>query len=793
MTGTPGALTGAHWGAYRVIVGDDGKPLRLEGMPGDPAPSPIGLGMLECRTSPLRITRPAVRRGFWEGKQGGRQDQRGQDGFVEVSWDTALNLVAAELDRVRDAHGHDAIYAGSYGWASAGRFHHAQSQLKRFFRLFGGATFSRDSYSYAAAEVVLPHIVAPMGDLLRAHTSWKAIADGASLVVAFGGISPGNAQVEAGGALTHDQADNMRGARKAGVSFVRISPDAADIAPELEAEGLSLRPGADLALMLALAHTLNDEDLHDTGFLTTHCTGFELFVPYLTGASDGQPKDAAWAETLTGVAASDIRALARRMAAQPTLVNASWSLTRQENGEHVVWMLVILAAMLGGIGRPGCGFGVGLGAAGGVGRHRTRLQWPSLPSPSVVGEESYIPVARIADMLLNPGGSYHYDGQVRRYPDIRMIYWAGGNPFHHHQDLNRLRGAWNRAETVIVHEQVWTATARHADIVLPVSMGLERDDIIAAGRDDAIIWSAAAASPWGEARSDHEIFAALARRLRKAGQVAPNFEADFTDRRDIAAWLAAFYEEARARARLDGHDLPDFDTFKRDGMIRLSPPERPVTLLDAFRADPLAHPLATPSGRIEIFSETIAGFGLDGQPGHPVWKAPQEWLGAASVHKFPLHLVSHQPVDKLHSQLDFGPLSRSGKVAGRQVCRLHPQDALSRGITEGSTVRLFNARGACFAVARLDERLLRGVVKIPTGAWLDPDWTNDPQTCRHGNPNVLTPDRPTSLLAQGPAALGCLVDVTLAPEAPEPAPFEPPPLFQEEDVRGDDLRGGMTS
>jgi len=708
---------------------------------------------------------------------------------VEVSWDTALNLVATELERIRDAHGHDAIYAGSYGWASAGRFHHAQSQLKRFFRLFGGATFSRDSYSYAAAEVILPHVVAPMGELLRAHTSWRAIAEGASLVVAFGGMAAGNAQVEAGGAMIHDLADDLRAARAAGVSIICIGPDKGDVISELEAEWFPLRPGADLALMLALAHTLEEEDLHDRNFLDTHCTGFEYFLPYLTGTTDGQPKDAVWAEALTGLPASEIRSLARRMATQPTLVNASWSLTRQENGEHVVWMLVILAAMLGDVGRAGCGFGVGLGATGGVGRHRARLRWPSLPRPAAFSKESFIPVARIADMLLHPSRPYWYNGEVRRYPDIRLVYWAGGNPFHHHQDLNRLRGAWARAETVIVHEQVWTATARHADIVLPVSMGLERDDIVAAARDDAIVWSPAACSPWGEARSDHEIFAALARRVRRSGQAEQGFEDEFTEGREQAAWLAAFYKEIRERARADGHDLPDFDTFRQTGMLRLSPPGHPMTLLADFRNDPLGYPLSTPSGRIEIFSETIAGFRLDGQPGHPVWKAPREWLGTAAISEFPLHLVSHQPADKLHSQLDFGPTSRSRKVGGRQVCRLHPEDAADRGIPEGATVRLFNARGACFAVAQLDDRLLRGVVKMPTGAWLDPDWSNDPRTCRHGNPNVLTPDRPTSSLAQGPSALSCLVEVAFASEPPNPAPFEPPALYDLTEVPRGGSRG----
>src|SRR5439155_12494684 len=91
--------------------------------------------------------------------------------------------------------------------------------------------------------------------------------------------------------------------------------------------------------------------------------------------------------------------------------------------------------------------------------------------------EAFIPVARISDMLLQPGAAFDYDGQSRRYPDIRLVYWAGGNPFHHHQDLNRLLVAWRKPETIVAHEQVWNAHARFADIVLPATSTLERSDI----------------------------------------------------------------------------------------------------------------------------------------------------------------------------------------------------------------------------------------------------------------------------------------------------------------------------
>src|SRR6185369_16503732 len=155
---------------------------------------------------------------------------------------------------------------------------------------------------------------------------------------------------------------------------------------------------------------------------------------------------------------------------------------------------------------------------------------PALPNPARLA----IPAARIADCLLNPGARYDYDGKSATYPDIRLVYWAGGNPFHHHQDLNRLRRAWLRPETVIVHEPWWTATARHADIVLPATTSLERNDIGGSPRDKFIIAMGQAVQPVGQARNDFDIFAALAERL--------GFGTSFTKELDEAGWLREIYE-----------------------------------------------------------------------------------------------------------------------------------------------------------------------------------------------------------------------------------------------------------
>src|SRR5262249_15368174 len=162
-----------------------------------------------------------------------------------------------------------------------------------------------------------------------------------------------------------------------------------------------------------------------------------------------------WAARLTGVAADTIAGLARRLAGKRTLIVVSHSLQRAEYGEQPVWMGLVLAAMLGQIGLPGGGYNYSLGALGHTGRLTNVVPSAGLPQGRN-GVRAFIPVARIADMLLNPGQPFDYNGERLTYPDIKLVYWAGGNPFHHHQDLNRLRRAFARVDTLVVHETAWT-------------------------------------------------------------------------------------------------------------------------------------------------------------------------------------------------------------------------------------------------------------------------------------------------------------------------------------------------
>jgi biotin/methionine sulfoxide reductase len=264
----------------------------------------------------------------------------------------------------------------------------------------------------------------------------------------------------------------------------------------------------------------------------------------------------------------------------------------------------------------------------------------------------------------------------------------------------------------MVNEPWWTPVARHADIVFPATTAQERFDVCMSSHDPYAHVMHEIVDPQGDARSDHEIFSALAAVL--------GVGADFTEGRDERGWIAHMWELSRKRAAEEGFDLPEFDDFWEQGIYELPASDERALWLADFRTDPDAHPLGTPSGRIEIFSETIAGFGYADCSGHPVWLEPFERLGGAGADRYPLHLVSHQPATRLHSQLDHSEFSRRHKVAGREAVRIHPDTAAERGISDGDTVRVFNDRGSCLAGARLDPGIMTDVIALPTGAWYDP-------------------------------------------------------------------------
>jgi biotin/methionine sulfoxide reductase len=751
METVDGKLTATHWGNFRVGLRQDGS-LQVAPAQGDAQPSAIGRSLAQTRDANARIATPMVREGYLRHGRSSSGKDRGRDAFVAVSWADALDLAADAIRDVRQRRGDAAIYGSSYGWASAGRFHHAQSQVHRFLRLGGGYTDSVNDYSAGAAQVIVPHITGMnFYQACQEAPSAADIAAHCKLVVCFGGAGLKNNEMTPGGMGNHQGLAYMQTLKAAGVRVVSVSAIRDDTAEALGADWLPCRPNSDVALMLGLAHSVMAAGLHDTAFLRRYCSGFERFADYLSGKEDGQPKDAAWASVLTGVTVDEIKHLAAALAKERSVIGISLSLQRQEHGEQAYWAATSLAAMLGHIGLPGGGIVYGYGTLNMSFMERKRLNFSLAALPQGVNHvKDFIPVARLTDMLEQPGAEFDYNGQRLRYPDIGLIYWAGGNPFHHHQDLNRLERAWARPETIIVNEMYWTATARRADIVFPAATSLERNDYAAASGATWLTPMHRVAPPFAESKTDFEIYSALAERL--------GYGERFTEGLDEMQWLRRLYGKTADNAAKAGVELPPFDDFWAGEPLDLTPQlsDMDVTF-EAFRADPTGRPLQTPSGRIELYSETIASFKYPDCVGHAAWYPKAEWLQRDAG--FGLHLVSNQPSARLHSQLDHGEASRATKVAGREPIRINRRDAEARGIVDGDIVKVWNERGATLAGARVSDELMPGVVQLSTGAWYDPRDVDGGRLEVHGNPNALTRDVGTSRLAQACTAHSCLVEV----------------------------------
>lgn len=753
----------SHWGAF--MAGFDGSTLDVRPHDLDPDPSPLIGNISSSARHKARVTEPVVRKDWLEHGPGPR-NRLGDDTFVAVGWDTALDLLATELDRVRTDHGNAAIFGGSYGWSSAGRFHHAQSQLHRFLNTIGGFVRSVNTYSTGAAAVMLPHIVGSAELVLRQGPTWDEIAEHGRLIVAFGGIPMKNTSVTPGGIAKHLTATRVANAQASGVEIDLISPLREDAPSKLTTRWHAANPGTDVAIMLGIGHVLCGDGSVDLAFLDRYCVGGPQLIDYINGAVDGVAKTPEWAAEISGLEADSITELARRMAAGRTLVTVTWSLQRTQHGEQPIWMGIALAALLGQIGLPGGGFAHGLGSMGDNGEPKITRYGPRLRQGKNP-VDSFIPVARIADMLLDPGGQFDFDGVRYRYPEIKLAYWSGGNPFHHHQDLNRLRGALGRLDTFVVHEPYWTATARHADIVLPITTTLERDDIGVGRKDSHAMAMKGILEPLGNSRNEYQVFSDLAGRLRSIEV--------FTEGRSVNEWLRHMYGEWRERLD-DSSSVPDFDGFWAEGMTELPVTNPPGPLFAAFRADPGANPLATPSGRIELYSSVIDSFGYDDCPGQPTWLEPEEFLNSPRAAEFPLHLIANQPATRLHGQHDMGDVSMASKIDGREPIRIHPQDATRRGIAIGDVVRVFNDRGACLAGASVTDSVMRNVVQLATGAWFEPVDASDPATmCNHGNPNMVTTDRGTSRLAQACTGQHALVEIERWTGETQPVSAHDPP------------------
>ncbi|MFU9137669.1 trimethylamine-N-oxide reductase TorA [Erwinia tasmaniensis] len=740
-----GILTAAHWGAFEAIV-DQGRMVSVQPVQDDPSPNEL-IEMAPWQVhADNRIKYPMVRKSWLEQGPGGGRDLRGRDEWVRVSWDKAISLVSNDIRRLQKAYGPSAIYAGSYGWKSTGTLHNSRALLGRMMNLAGGFLGYSGDYSTGAAQVIMSHVVGSM-EVYEQQTSWPNVVAHAELVVLWG-CNPQTTLKNSWNVPDHVGLEGIEALAKKGTRVISVDPIYTPTAKTLNAEWIAPEAYTDAAMILGIAHTLLTEKRHDEAFLKRYTVGFDKFRACLLGESDGTAKSADWASEICGVEAEKLRALAREMVSKRTMIMAGWGIQRQHHGEQPHWLLVTLAAMIGQIGLPGGGFGFSYHySSGGSPTARGGILSGVSTGKAPANSPQSVPVARIADCLANPGKHIQFNGKDITYPDVKMVYVAGGNPFHHHQDTNNLLSAWQHPETIVVHEPYWTATAKHADIVLPCTTSYERNDMDMGGDYSQlyVFPMHQCVPPQHEARNDYDIFLAIAAQL--------GVEEAFSEGRDEMLWLKSLYDNMKAQARNAGVPLPPFSEFWQSGnYIRFPVPEENknwVRFAD-FREDPLLNPLGTPSGKIEIFSRTVAEMNYADCPGLPGWLPPHEWHGSDAARKYPLSLNTAHPVNRLHSQLDNTPLRKKYAIGDREAILINPQDAAARGIQSGDVVRAFNERGQILVGASVTGDIRPGVVRISEGAWYDPLDATQPNTlCKNGNVNCLTFDIGSSQLAQG--------------------------------------------
>jgi anaerobic dimethyl sulfoxide reductase subunit A len=664
-----------------------------------------GVGQIERTYHPDRLQYPMRRVG-----------PRGSGQFGRISWDEALDTVAREMLRVRAAHGNAAILDASRTGSQS--MLHGRAAAQRFLYMFGGCT---ELWSNMSAEAEVFAVRMTYGAKADYKSSGREPSDYAnSRFMLMWGWSPGD------GTFGTGTMSYLKWAKQQGARIVCVDPRRTETSRQLADEHVFIRPGTDAAALIAMAYVAVTEGLHDQEYCDRHVLGFdEAHLPdgappgasyrsYLLGLADGVPKTPEWAAAITGIPAETIRRLAVEFAtAKPAALQAGYAPGRTDFGEQFHRAAYALAAITGNVGISGGNSGSSNGATG-----RSGVKMLATGKNPI---QARVSSPLLADLMVR--------GKEGGYPaDIKLVYSVGGDLFNQAPNINKIVAALDDVEFIVGQDNFLTPTVRYADIVLPATTFWERNDVHTpwAGALHYAIFMRQAIEPMYECRNDIDIFADLAARLGIEG---------YSDKSEMA-WLKELTADA----------VDDFEAFREQGVARFPAPEDAVAFAREIR-DPDNHKFSTPSGKIEIYSMTLAAnpdpYGLGRIPPIPTWIPPVGQVVGQGGGKgagqgtgaYPLALCSPKSRARTHSI--HGNQPRLGRVDPDSVW-LHPDDAAVRGIADGDPVRVFNARGATILPARVTDRIAPGVVSIKEGAWYTPgQGGTDTQGCA----NVLTADR----------------------------------------------------
>jgi len=692
--------------------------------------------------SPDRLLHPLKRIG-----------SRGEGKFKRISWDEALDTVAEKLRNTIDTYGNEAVYR-NYGTGSLGAVVSGREQVDRLMNVLGGRLNFYNTYSTAQISHAMEYTYGKdkNGNYLTDIVN--------SRLVVFFGNNPAETRMSGGGSIR----DLIVSLKQNRVKVIVIDPRFTDTASSCADEWIPIRPGTDAALVNALAYVMITENLVDQAFLDRYCIGYDAttmppdlpeaccYKDYILGnGPDGIPKTPDWAAPVTGVPADRIVTLAREIGmAKPAFIAQGWGAQRQANGEQAARAICMLAILTGNVGVSGGNTGDREGPFS--------MGWPLLP----VGAnpvKTAIPCFLWTKAIAYPKNFTDFTDGLRgkRQLDVPIKFlWnvAGNILVNQHSDIQKTKQILQDpglCEMIVVIDTFMTPSAAYADIILPGTSTFEESDLAYEGKAvemGALVLRRQAIAPLGEARTIYDICTGVAERL--------GVEQEFTEGRTQEEWVEFMYHECR-KVR---PDLPaDYREATARGIFKWPRGSERQVGFRSFREDPEAHPLKTPSGKIEIFSRQLwdlaqnwtlpQGDVISALPEyHPTWGMP----GAAEAEKYPLQLIGFHYKQRTHSTYANNPWLQE---AAMHMLWINPLDAQQRGISHGDRVRVFNQHGTVEVAAKVTPRIMPGVLALPQGAWYQPD---DDGVDLGGNINTLTSQRP-SPLAKGNPQHTNLVDI----------------------------------
>ena len=679
--------------------------------------------------NPDRITYPMKR---VEGTK------RGDGQYEQISWDEALQTIAEKLRYTIDTYGNEAVYNNYATGVSAT----TARPLNRLMNLLGGRLSYYGSYSTAEISWITPYVYGS-----TSGSTLSAMED-SDLVLCFGS-SP--SETRQGGAVSHH--DWVRGREYTKGKVYIIDPRMNDSAMGHSAQWLPINPGTDAALVSAIAHELIVNDQVDHEFLDTYCVGFDestmpesakgqnkSYTDYIMGTGyDMVEKTPEWAAPLCGISADRIRSLTEEIAAaEHMFVVQGWGPQRRSNGEMTAMAIMVLPLLVGQVGLPGTNNGVREGSNG-VGLQGL----PAGDNPVTTSISVFSMVDAIDHGTEMTEVADGVRGKEKLDTNIKFVWnYAGNCITNQNSDINHVHDVMvddTKCEFVVGIDTVMCDSLKYSDIILPDLFRFEQVSMIGTGGDDGyMIAGQPCTERKFECRTNYEWVAELAE-IMGVGE-------EFSEGKTEEDWIKELYEASREK----NPDLPTYEDAMAMGVYTVKGNKK--IALEAFRADPVANPLKTPSGKIEIYSEALDQYiqtyeFADDDFVAPVPVYATEWYGVeTTTDEYPLVCSGFHYRGRLHSSWGF---DEQLKAANPQEAWINPVDAEERGIAQGDTIRVKNQFGEIELLAKVTGRTTPGVVCISQGAWHDADMNGD-RVDKGGSINTLTTLRPSPLAKGNP-------------------------------------------